>query len=61
MNADQVLSLFEHAPLTVALGEVITEANQAGDEVIQEFLLEELAEAVESIQHLEACYALEAN
>jgi len=60
-NAEQLLAFFEHAPLTVALGQMIAQANEAGDDTIKGFLLEELADAVETVKHLNNCYALEAN
>lgn len=61
MNAEQLLAFFEQAPLTVALGEMIAQSHEAGDSTIEGFLLEELNEAIESVRHLEACFALEIN
>ena len=60
-NAEQLLAFFEQAPFTVALGEMIAQAREAGDNTIEGFLLEELNEAIEEVRHLKACYALEVN
>ena len=61
MNANELLAFFEQAPFTVALGEMIAQAREANDSTIEGFLLEELNEAIESVRHLNACFALEVN
>ena len=59
-NASQLNALFEHNPMTVAIGKQIAFANKQGDGLMVKWLLDDLDEAVARVMALEACFELDA-
>ena len=53
------IALLEHNAFLVALGELIADARNIGDDIIEQHLLQEMNEAIVTVRYLEACLKLD--
>ena len=56
---NDLIALFDHNALLVALGELIATAREIGDAALEHNLLEEMNDAIADVRHLEACLKLD--
>ena len=58
-NASQLNALFEHNPMTVAIGKQIAFANKQGDSLMVGWLSDDMDEAIFLVRFLEGCLELD--
>ena len=56
---NDLIALLERNAFLVALGELIADARNIGDDVMEHHLLEEMNEAIATVRYLEACLKLD--